>query len=375
MNEPFSAAVITVFICGDVMTGRGIDKILPHPSAPHIYEPYLRDARRYVELAERVNGPISKPANLAYIWGDALAVLERMAPDLRLINLETSITTSNDYWRGKGINYRMHPANIPVLGAARIDVCALANNHVLDWGYAGLAETLRILHEANISCAGAGRDLAEAAAPAVVEVSGKGRVLVFGFGAETSGIPASWAAGADRPGVNLLPDLSAETLRPLLGRIRAMKRSGDLVVASLHWGGNWGYEIPRQQQEFAHRLVDGAGVDIVHGHSSHHVKGIEVYHGKPIIYGCGDFINDYEGIGGNEEYRGELSLMYFVRMEPVTGTLSALTMVPTRMKQFRIQRASQAETEWLRATLEWEGKKFGTRVELAADATLSLRWD
>jgi poly-gamma-glutamate synthesis protein (capsule biosynthesis protein) len=367
--------VITLFICGDVMTGRGIDQILPHPSAPHIYEPYLRDARRYVELAERVNGPIPIPADFAYVWGDALVVLERMAPDLRLINLETSITTSNDYWQGKGINYRMHPANIPTLGTARIDVCALANNHVLDWGYAGLAETLRTLHEADISSAGAGRDLAEAAEPAVMEVSGKGRVLVFSFGAESSGIPACWAAGADRPGVNLLPDLSAETLRPLQGRIRAMKRSGDLVVASLHWGGNWGYEIPRQQQEFAHRLVDWADVDIVHGHSSHHVKGIEVYRGKPIIYGCGDFINDYEGIGGNEQYRGELSLMYFVRMEPVTGTLSALTMVPTRMKQFRIQRASQAETEWLRATLEWEGKKFGTRVELAADATLSLRWD
>ena len=367
--------VITLFICGDVMTGRGIDQILPHPSAPHIYEPYLRDARRYVELAERVNGPIPIPADFAYVWGDALVVLERMAPDLRLINLETSITTSNDYWQGKGINYRMHPANIPTLGTARIDVCALANNHVLDWGYAGLAETLRTLHEADISSAGAGRDLAEAAEPAVMEVSGKGRVLVFSFGAESSGIPACWAAGADRPGVNLLPDLSAETLRPLQGRIRAMKRSGDLVVASLHWGGNWGYEIPRQQQEFAHRLVDWAGVDIVHGHSSHHVKGIEVYHGKPIIYGCGDFINDYEGISGNEQYRGELSLMYFVRMEPVTGTLAALTMVPTRMKQFRIQRASQAEAEWLRATLEWEGKKFGTRVELAADATLSLRWD
>jgi len=76
------------------------------------------------------------------------------------------------------------------------------------------------------------------------------------------------------------------------------------VVASIHWGDNWGYEI-------AHNLIDHAGVDIIHGHSSHHAKGIEVWHGKPVIYGCGDFINDYEGIGGNEKYRSDLSLMYF----------------------------------------------------------------
>ena len=139
------------------MTGRGIDQILPYPSNPVIYEPYVKDAREYVRLAEEKNGVISKPVNFDYIWGDALFHLERLAPDLRIINLETSITTSEEYWRGKQINYRMNPKNTPCLTAAKIDCCSTANNHVLDWGYSGLEETLETLRKAGIKSSGAGK--------------------------------------------------------------------------------------------------------------------------------------------------------------------------------------------------------------------------
>lgn len=149
-------ATSTVFLSGDVMTGRGIDQILPHPSAPQIFEGYLKDARGYLELAEQASGAIPKPADFGYPWGDTLSVWEKMAPDLRIINLETSVTTSEDYWKGKGINYRMHPANAPCLTQARIDACSLANNHVLDWGYSGLRETLSTLQGAGVKTAGAG---------------------------------------------------------------------------------------------------------------------------------------------------------------------------------------------------------------------------
>jgi len=88
---------ITLFMSGDVMTGRGIDQVLPHPSDPVFYEPYIRDARQYVELAEDMNGRIPRPVDFSYIWGDAIKQLEEVAPDLRLINLETSITESRDY--------------------------------------------------------------------------------------------------------------------------------------------------------------------------------------------------------------------------------------------------------------------------------------
>jgi poly-gamma-glutamate synthesis protein (capsule biosynthesis protein) len=356
------------------MTGRGIDQVLPHPADPRIHEPYVRDARRYVQLAERENGAIPMPVDFPYVWGDALAVLDREAPRVRIVNLETSVTTSDDYWRGKGINYRMHPANCPVLTAAAIDVAVLANNHVLDWGYGGLAETLLTLHAAGIRTAGAGADLGEAAAPAVVALPGGGRLLVFSFGVVSSGVPDSWGATGTRAGVNLLSDLSEQTVRRLTEEMSRARRPGDMVVASIHWGGNWGYGITRPEREFAHRLVADAGVDVVHGHSSHHVKGVEVHRGRPIFYGCGDLINDYEGIGGYGELRGDLSLLYFVRFDPASGRLDGVRMVPMQMRRFRLHRASAADTRWLADTLSREGKRLGTRVETAADGSLLLRW-
>jgi len=374
MRETPPKQEITLFLCGDVMTGRGVDQILPHPGAPQIHEPYVKDARTYVELAEERNGLIPGPVAFSYIWGDAIDVLERVSPDVRIINLETSITSSDNYWKGKGINYRMNPANVPCLTAAGIDVSSLANNHVLDWGYNGLGETLRTLEKARITTAGAGSDLKSAAAPAVVAVPGKGRVIVLSCGLESSGIPSNWAAGENRPGVNLLTDLSERTVLDIGNSVRKIRRPRDIIVVSIHWGGNWGYKIAREQREFAHGLIDSAGVDIIHGHSSHHVMGIEVYQDRPILYGCGDFINDYEGIAGHESYRGDLSLMYFVTMSPATGSLAGLRMIPTRMKKFRVNRASRADVEWLGQMLNREGKPLGTRVVLKEDAVLDLRW-
>ncbi len=366
---------ITLFLCGDVMTGRGIDQVLPHPSDPIIYESYMQSAIGYVELAEMVNGPIQKPVDFSYIWGDSLEELERVAPDLRIINLETSVTKSDDYWIGKGINYRMHPENIGCLTIAKIDYCSLANNHVLDWGYAGLTETLATLKKANIHSAGAGEMLQEAKKPVVMEVEGKGRVIVFSFGLETSGIPISWAASEDKPGVNLLKNLSDEIVWVIKEKIVQVEKQGDIVIASIHWGRNWGYEIPPEQKDFAYRLIDNAGVDVVHGHSSHHVKGIEVYKEKPIIYGSGDFINDYEGIRGYEGFRSDLTLMYFVSMDPSTGKLVHMHMTPMQIKNFKANRASRADALWLRDVINREGKKFGTRAEINQDNTLTLKWE
>ncbi|OGT20546.1 MAG: poly-gamma-glutamate biosynthesis protein [Gammaproteobacteria bacterium RBG_16_57_12] len=364
---------MTLFLCGDVMTGRGIDQILPHPSDPRLYEMYVRDAREYVELAERLNGPIAKPVDFTYIWGDALAELQRVAPDVRIINLETAVTISNEYWP-KGINYRMHPANSPCLTAAAIDCCVLANNHVLDWGPAGLEETLVTLARAGIMYAGAGRTLDEAQAPAVMGVPGKGSVVVFSFGSETSGISRDWGATTGRPGVNLLPDLSDTTVRRIAEQVKRIKRGGDIVVASIHWGGNWDYNIPRDQREFAHALIDAAGVDLVHGHSSHHVKGIEVYKDRLILYGCGDFLTDYEGIHGNEEYRDDLGLMYFPSLDPASGHLLGFKMTPTRLKNLRVNRVSRKEAQWLAEVLNREGKPLGTRVTIEEDDRLVLHW-
>ena len=374
VNTEDKSDLITLFMCGDVMTGRGIDQILSHPSDPQIYESYMKTASGYVELAERKYGPLPKPAPFAYIWGDILDEFERMETDVRIINLETAITKSDAYWRGKGINYRMHPNNIPCITAAAIDCCVLANNHVLDWGYAGLDETLQTLRNVNIKTAGAGNTIVEAEKPAILEIPGKGRVLVFSYGSPTSGIPYSWAVSKCRAGVNFLRKLSNYAIQKITENIQQTKRPGDIVIASLHWGGNWGYDVPVEQTEFAHRLIDEAGVDVIHGHSSHHPKGLEVYKDKPIIYGCGDFLNDYEGISGHEEFRGDLGLMYFTTLQTLTGKLVRFELKSTRINGFRVNRASNRETEWLYAMLNREGKKFATSIEPKTDNTLEVHW-
>ncbi len=157
--------VITIFLCGDVMIGRGTDQILPHPGDPTLHETYVRSAETHVQLAEEKNGPIKRPADFGYTWGDALAQLERVRPSLRLVNLETSVTTSRAYWEGKEVHYRVHPQNISCLRRAGIGCCVVANNHVLDYGYAGLAETRKALEDARIKPVGAGRDASQAATP------------------------------------------------------------------------------------------------------------------------------------------------------------------------------------------------------------------
>jgi poly-gamma-glutamate capsule biosynthesis protein CapA/YwtB (metallophosphatase superfamily) len=363
---------VTLFLAGDVMLGRGVDQILPHPGDPQLYEGYVTSAVEYVEIAEARNGPIPRPVDFAYVWGDALAEIARAGARARIVNLETAVTASDEAWPGKGINYRMHPRNTPALTAACIDCCVLANNHVLDWGRAGLEETLDTLHAAGIRTAGAGRDADEAARPAVLEVGGGARVAVLGFGLTSSGIPFEWRAAPGSPGVALLPDLGHASVRAVAARVAEVRRGNTLVVVSLHWGGNWGYEVSAAERAFARALVEEAAVDVVHGHSSHHPKAIELHAGRAIFYGCGDLVNDYEGIGGWEEFRPDVRALYFVTLDPRSGRVVRLGVTPMHMSRMRLGRAGDEDARWLLALLDREGRRCGTRAERAPDGTIAV---
>ena len=363
MHEAESEETAALLLTGDVMLGRGIDQILPHPSDPVVFEEYAKSACDYVRLAQTRNGAIGQPVSFHYVWGAALDEIDRCQPDVRIINLETAVTTSATF-QDKGINYRMNPANIAVLDAARIDACTLANNHVGDWGRDGLAETLATLHRAGIATAGAGLNETEAATPAILPLTPKGRVILIGLGSVTSGIPGGWRATSTEPGLQLIPEDTAAAIEAVRRVVIPLKAPHDIVVASIHWGGNWGYEVPGRQREIAHGLVEQAGVDIVHGHSSHHPRPIEVHRDKLILYGCGDFINDYEGIAGYDEYRGDLTIAYLAVVALRDGALRRLEMLPFRIRRLRLERASQSEARWLAATMNQESAGFGTRIEL-----------
>jgi poly-gamma-glutamate capsule biosynthesis protein CapA/YwtB (metallophosphatase superfamily) len=342
---------IRVFLCGDVMTGRGIDQILPHPNKPQLYESYVTDAREYVSLAEAVNGKIHYPVAMNYIWGEALTVWKQLKPDVKIINLETAITESDDYLPHKGIHYRMHPLNVDTLTSANIDICTLANNHLLDWGDKGLKETITTLKNAGIQFAGVGENSKQAMQPAIFELSLNKRVLVFSAGLASSGIPPTWRATSKCPGIYYLPDINHDVVASIAEHIKNYKQRDDLILFSIHWGSNWGYEIPASFRSFAHGLIDIAKVDVIFGHSSHHPRSIEVYKDKPILYGCGDFINDYEGISGYEKYRGDLTLMYFLDFDSETLKFEKMTLVPLQIKKLRLHRASNEDSKWLLQTL------------------------
>ena len=266
----------------------------------------------------------------------------------------------------------MDPAYTGCLAAARPDACVLANNHVLDFGRAGLTGTLDALAGAGLQAVGAGRDGAAARRPAVIGLPGGGRVLVFACGTASAGIPPDWAAGPGRPGRDYLARPPATAAAALPARIQAARRPGARVVVSLHWGTNWGYEVAGDQVAFARRLA-GGGADVVFGHSSHHPRPIEVHNGRLILYGCGDFIDDYEGISGYQEYRDDLRLMYFATLTAGTGTLTRLEIVPLQARKMRLWRAGRADTQWLADLLTRISRRFGARVSLAADGTLVLR--
>lgn len=358
---------VVLALTGDVMTGRGIDQVLPAPGDPRLWEAYVDDAGAYVALAEAASGPVPRPVDPPWPWGDALPVLNDRA-DVRIINLETSVTTSDDHARGKSVCYRMHPGNVDCLTAAEPDVCTLANNHVLDFGVAGLEETLATLAGAGLRTAGAGRDADEAWRPAVVETD-RLRILVWSVGSPTSGVPSSWAAGWDTAGVALLPDLSVATADELVRRIRAVRRPEDLVVVSIHWGANWVDRVPRSQVRFARRLVDG-GVDVVHGHSAHHPLPIEFRRDGLVLHGCGDFIDDYEGIAGHGELRPELRVLHLVEVDPATRRVEQVELVPFRARRLRLERADEADTAWLQERLGSISRRCGTRVAASGRGTL-----
>ncbi|MDI3409463.1 CapA family protein [Streptomyces cavernicola] len=355
----------TLFVCGDVMLGRGVDQILPHPGDPELREGYVRDARDYVDLAEAANGPVPYPVDFAWPWGEALEILDAAAPDARIVNLETSVTRTGGFAPGKAIHYRMDPANLPCLTAARPDVCVLANNHVLDFGRRGLADTLDALGAlagTGLRTAGAGRDAATAALPATVPLGRGRRLLVLAVGMPSSGVPYDWAAGEDRSGVSFVVGSSAAAKVQLARRVRELKKPGDIVVVSVHWGSNWGYEVTRDQVAFAHALID-AGANLVHGHSSHHIRPPEAYGGGLVLYGCGDLINDYEGITGYERYRDDLRLLHLVSLSPDTGRLTGLRLVPLRARRMRLDGAPDADRHWLRALLDRLSEGFRPCVQ------------
>jgi poly-gamma-glutamate capsule biosynthesis protein CapA/YwtB (metallophosphatase superfamily) len=353
--------VARIILLGDVMTGRAVDSILRTPSAPYTPHPGSRTIGEMIRDAEGKNGPIPRGVDAAYVWGEARAPLAAMDPSVRIANLETAITRSPER-QSKRINYRMDPANVEVLRALPIDCCTLANNHTLDWGRQGLTDTLDALDGAGIARTGAGRSYDEAWKPAYVPTAEGSRILVVGMAHGSSGIGRSWAAGPATPGIALLDEELKQEVRRLAELVRAHKSAGDIAVASIHAGPNWSFRVAPGYALFARALIEVAGFDVVHGHSSHHLAPLGFHRRRPVLFGCGDFINDYEGRDNPPEYNHTFAAAYCLD----TTDLSRVEIKLFQIKKFRLERAGPADCARLAHMLSKCSAPFRTHFSIDA---------
>ena len=291
-------------------------------------------------------------------WGNMLPSLS--AADLRIINLECVIARTGKPWSRwrKVFHFRADPIAIESLKKAGIDCVVLANNHVLDYEEEALIEMLGLLEQAGIRYVGAGRNLEEAARPAVLETSGL-RVAIVAF---TDNEPG-WAATANTPGTNYIPiSLEEKSLKPVsdaIGRARAER--ANLVIFSIHWGPNMVTRPSALFRRFAHAVVD-AGADIYHGHSAHVFHGIEIYNGKPIIYDAGEFVDDY---AVDPELRNDLGLLFHLQV--TDSRVERIDLTPVSIVDCQVNLAIEPKNEIIASRIQALSRELGTSVRREED--------
>ena len=330
------------------------------------------------------------------VLGEASKLIERYEPHVKLINMETSVTKKSTFYPNKGINYRASEENVFALfDVLKPNVVSLANNHAMDFSREGLEDTLQFFDDEKVRVKriGAGwNNIADAMQPAVLKSvypygfaparNDKRGVDVAAFGLcfEDSGVPRDWEATERSMGVVLATrdDKVPERLLSAIAKLK--KESNAIIIVSIHFGGNWGFEVPRTHVAAAKTLVD-AGADVIHGHSSHHAKTAMLYKEKLILFGCGEFFNDYEGIRPHagfpeNEYLGHLRLLYFVDVDAKTHNFNRLEIVLMRQKMFALTTLERPreEAEQLLTALRRQYAFGRLNLTLKEDGNTLIAW-
>jgi poly-gamma-glutamate capsule biosynthesis protein CapA/YwtB (metallophosphatase superfamily) len=217
------------------------------------------------------------------------------AADLFVLNLECCISDRGAPWPdpGKPFFFRAPPAATGVLTRLGVDCVTLANNHALDFGADALLDTFDHLASAGIAWVGAGRNLEEARAPALLEAGGL-RLAVLGG----SDHPRDYAAGPDAPGIAF----GLDWLPAAIDRLAA-----DAVLVTPHWGPNMASEPLLRIRRTAAELR-AAGATLIAGHSAHVFHGVE----DGVLYDLGDFLDDY---AVDAVLRNDLGVLFLVTFE------------------------------------------------------------
>jgi poly-gamma-glutamate synthesis protein (capsule biosynthesis protein) len=261
--------------------------------------------------------------------------------DLFVLNLECCISERGRRWPDprKPFFFRAAPAATEVLQRLGVDCVTLANNHALDFGAEALLDTFEHLRAAGVRWVGAGRNLAEARAPAVLEAGGV-RLSVFG----ASDHPREYAAGADEPGIAYGLDWLPEAVAGV---------DADAILVTPHWGPNMTSEPPPAVRRAAAELRD-AGATLVAGHSAHVFHGVEA----GVLYDLGDFLDDY---AVDRLLRNDLGLLFLVTLEHTRAL--RVEAVPLKLEFCHTRLAEGEDAKWVR-------RRFRTACEaLGSDAT------
>jgi poly-gamma-glutamate capsule biosynthesis protein CapA/YwtB (metallophosphatase superfamily) len=239
-----------------------------------------------------------------YDYGFRNVLTATHSKDLFLVNLECPFTDRGEKIP-KNFNFKARPELVASLLAGRVDVVSLANNHLMDYGAIGLLDTLATLDQAGIAHFGAGRNLAEARRPRIIEKNGiKTAFLGYFFLGDKNIEPKEVIASDTTPGVaGHASDL--EIMKSMmLEDIGIARTMADLVIPFFHWGREGQNKPEPYQIALAHAAIE-AGAALVLGSHPHVLQGIEVYRERPIVYSLGNFV-----FGGNWNPRVKDSALF-----------------------------------------------------------------
>ncbi len=276
-----------------------------------------------IMLGRSFNDYIFPIKSLNYPWGNTLSILKNS--DIVIGNLETTITNSNIKWPNKTFNYKLLPKYAATLKIANLSYCSLANNHIFDYRMLGLKDTIKNLDKLKIKYAGVGKNLLDASAPTFIIKNN----IKIGF-LSAADHYHYWAATNNTPGLWYISMNNDKEWEKVFKKVRETKRKCHILIFSLHWNYNYVNKIDKNFIIFAHKLIDN-GVDIIHGHSPHHLLPIEKYKNRLIFYSLGDFIDDY---AVDPKYRNDLAIM--VKIVIQNGQINIEKIYPTHIKNMQV---------------------------------------